>query len=101
MKKTFTLSILFFGLFLTTAGQEPEMVSSTLTFEVRDQSVSVLNNILYFPGHSGDMDSELWRSDGTEAGTYEVMDLNPTGRAFPHSFEVINDVLFFWPTVSA
>ncbi|PWD99522.1 T9SS type A sorting domain-containing protein [Marinilabilia rubra] len=95
MKKTITLSILIFGLFLTVTGQEPELVSSTLTFEVRGQSVAVLNNILYFPGHSGDFDSELWRSDGTEAGTYEVMDLNPAGRAYPHSFEVVNNVLFF------
>lgn len=95
MKKAFTLLVsLFFGLLLSTA-QEPEIVSPDLTFEVRGQSTAVIDNILYFPGHSGDYDSELWRSDGTEAGTYRVLDLNPTGRAYPHSFEVIDDWLYF------
>ena len=95
MKKIFPLlASLFFGLLLSSA-QEPELVSPDLTFEVRGQSIAVIDTILYFPGHTGDYDSELWRSDGTAAGTYEVMDLNPEGRAYPHSFVVINDVLFF------
>lgn len=95
MKKSLTLlASLFFGFLLSTA-QEPEIVSPDLTFEVRDQSIAVMDDILYFPGHSGDYDSELWRSDGTEAGTYRVMDLNPTGRAYPHSLVVIDDWLYF------
>jgi len=95
MKKIFTLTILVFGFLISVTAQVPEIVSSQLVFEVRHQSIAVIDTILYFPGHSGDWDSELWRSDGTEAGTYEVMDLNPTGRAYPHSFALINDMLFF------
>ncbi|SMO49629.1 Por secretion system C-terminal sorting domain-containing protein [Saccharicrinis carchari] len=95
MKKILAFSIVFFGFFVLGSAQLPERVSPGLTFEVRGQSIAVIDTILYFPGHTGDWDSELWRSDGTEAGTYEVLDLNPSGRAYPHNFVVINDRLFF------
>jgi len=95
MKKLFASTILVFGFLILVTAQVPEIVSPQLTFEVRHQSIQVIDTILYFPGHTGDWDSELWRSDGTESGTYEVLDLNPTGRAYPHSFVVINDWLYF------
>ncbi|HKK09482.1 MAG TPA: hypothetical protein VJ939_01540, partial [Bacteroidales bacterium] len=94
MKKITLLPSLLLVYLLSTA-QVPEIVSPNLTFEVRGQSIAVIDTILYFPGYSGDYDSELWRSDGTEAGTYAVMDLNPEGSANPHSFEDLNNELFF------
>ena len=95
MKKIYTLSLYLFGLISFCWAQEPEMVSSQATFVVTGQSVGVIDTILYFPGHNGDFDTELWRSDGTEAGTYEVLDLNPSGRANTKRFVVINDELYF------
>jgi ELWxxDGT repeat protein len=38
---------------------------------------TVLNGILYFTATDGVTGTELWRSDGTAAGTFLVKDLNP------------------------
>lgn len=38
----------------------------------------VLNNVLYFLADDGQHGLELWRSDGTERGTYMVKDINPS-----------------------
>ncbi len=37
----------------------------------------VMNNVLYFIGNDGINGFELWRTDGTEAGTFLVKDINP------------------------
>ncbi|WP_294679575.1 ELWxxDGT repeat protein [uncultured Fluviicola sp.] len=36
-----------------------------------------MNNVLYFLGNDGVTGFELWRTDGTTAGTYLVKDINP------------------------
>lgn len=36
-----------------------------------------MNNVLYFLGNDGVSGLELWRTDGTTAGTYLVKDINP------------------------
>ena len=36
-----------------------------------------MNKILYFPANDGVHGFELWRSDGTEMGTYMLKDINP------------------------
>lgn len=37
----------------------------------------VMNNVLYFIGNDGINGFELWRTDGTQAGTFLVKDINP------------------------
>jgi len=37
----------------------------------------VMDNVLYFYGAEGNTGYELWRTDGTAAGTYLVKDINP------------------------
>ncbi|MBV9964021.1 MAG: T9SS type A sorting domain-containing protein [Parafilimonas sp.] len=41
------------------------------------QQYAVLNNIAYFTANDGVHGTELWRSDGTTAGTYMVKDIKP------------------------
>lgn len=39
---------------------------------------------------------ELWRSDGTEAGTWRIKDIRPGNEwSFPHDFTVVGDTLYF------
>lgn len=56
-----------------------------------------MGNVLYFSASDGVNGQELWRSDGTAAGTYMVRNINPIafGGAFPLSLTAINGVLYF------
>lgn len=59
-----------------------------------------VNGILFFGAYGGTASTEqLWRSDGTEGGTYMVKQINPTGKAFdqmdPPDFTAVNNLLYF------
>ena len=64
-----------------------------------------LNGVLYFPaGASPSSDgngTELWRTDGTEAGTFEVIDIDPTrstsspNSSFPSNITNLDGTLIF------
>jgi len=55
------------------------------------------NGNLYFVANDGVNGAELWRSDGTELGTYMVADLNPTAGAGsnPTGLTVMGSHLYF------
>jgi ELWxxDGT repeat protein len=47
-----------------------------------------IGNIIYYPGTDGPHGFELWRSDGSEAGTFMVQDLYP---GLPNGIDYINN----------
>jgi len=47
------------------------------TYITSEHPFKEMNNILYFMANDGVHGFELWRSDGTEEGTYMLKDINP------------------------
>ncbi|MEZ5174426.1 MAG: T9SS type A sorting domain-containing protein [Bacteroidia bacterium] len=54
------------------------------------------NGRMYFysRGFTGD-DMELWTTDGTAAGTYEVKDINPEQESYPYDITPFNGKIYF------
>lgn len=60
--------------------------------------ILVMNNVMYFtasPPQSNGNNIELWRSDGTVAGTYIVKDINPSYGSNPNNLTALNNTLYF------
>ncbi|MDB4336323.1 hypothetical protein N9996_01910 [Synechococcus sp. AH-603-M21] len=65
--------------------------------------LTVIGDTLYFSAQEGDNGRELWKSDGTEAGTVLVKDINPGGipqspfkyDSDPEDLIAIGDTLYF------
>ena len=49
--------------------------SSSNYYPNYSQSYAMLNNVIYFAANDAIQGTELWRSDGTDAGTYMVKDI--------------------------
>ncbi len=67
-----------------------------------DLEIAVLDGIIYFSATDGQNGQELWRSDGSEAGTYLVKDIRPepissyaTGSR-PRQFAVLGNNIYFF-----
>jgi ELWxxDGT repeat protein len=56
-----------------------------------------VGDVVYFPAMTPDHGEELWRSDGTRAGTYEVTDLRPVPNASsqPRALADVGGTLMF------
>ncbi len=60
-------------------------------------SYKVYNGELYFSAsESKDQDYELWKTDGTEEGTIQVIDLDPNDSSQPNNFHIIGNRLLFF-----
>ena len=73
----------------------PGMGSS---FHYRFAEFVAYKGALYFQANDGVHGFELWKTDGTEAGTTLVEDihtLSPAGNSNPGRFTVMNEVLYF------
>ena len=58
-------------------------------------SLLVFNNKLFFTGITAATGAELWLTDGTDAGTSLLKDINPTGDAIPLNFISFNNKIYF------
>jgi len=59
------------------------------------RSFFAFNNELYFSAYEDATDRELWKTDGTVAGTVIVKDINPSGASNPKEFAILNNELYF------
>ena len=57
--------------------------------------MSVLGTTLFFYANDGMSGFELWKSDGTEAGTVLVKDINGGGDSYPGNFTVLGTTMYF------
>lgn len=59
--------------------------------------ISSTGSYLLFNSTTAATGYELWRSDGTDAGTYLLKDINPNGgSSTPSAFHVYNGIVLFW-----
>jgi ELWxxDGT repeat protein len=70
----------------------PGVAGSSIT------DLTASNGILYFSAQSPLRGRQLWRSDGTDAGTYIVKVINPTGSAQVSGLIDVNGLIFFRAT---
>ncbi|MEJ0031443.1 MAG: T9SS type A sorting domain-containing protein [Bacteroidota bacterium] len=56
---------------------------------------AVLNDKLIFKAQVTDSENEPWVTDGTDAGTFQLNDINPTGMSFSNYFTKVGDHVVF------
>ena len=54
-----------------------------------------LDGALLMTGEDAESDWELWRTDGTVAGSYRVADINPTGSSTPRAVGSTSSAVYF------
>ncbi|MEB3318763.1 MAG: ELWxxDGT repeat protein, partial [Cyanobacteriota bacterium] len=60
------------------------------------RELSAVGNLCYFSASDGTSGHELWKSDGTAAGTVRVADIHPGGNSSnPRSFTAVGNTLYF------
>ncbi len=66
-------------------------------FSTGPTTIATANGIVYYDGVDDVAGTELWRTDGTAAGTYQVKDINPGGGSSGiASLAVLNNTLYFF-----
>jgi ELWxxDGT repeat protein len=64
-------------------------------YELVRHGFVVAGNTLYFRADDGVTGNELWKSNGTEAGTVLVKDINPAGSSDPDYLAYVGGKVFF------
>jgi ELWxxDGT repeat protein len=80
---------------LTTCDWMGSPGSGSLPCSSSPSSLTNVNGTLFFSADDGSSGEELWKSDGTEAGTELVKDINPSDSSWPEHLTNVNGTLFF------
>jgi ELWxxDGT repeat protein len=80
----------------TTAPRQASGLMLTPALTAFQMSIQPIGGIAYFDGTDPRRGAELWRTDGTAAGTFMVKDINPFGSSFPNNFVDVAGTLFFF-----
>lgn len=97
MKRIYLLALLFAATNITTAQSMVENIRTAT--ERRGSPITnpfTYNGVAYFGFNDGSNGTELWRSDGTTAGTYMLRDINQgLNGSSPSNFTVYNGEVYF------
>ncbi len=56
-----------------------------------------VSGVLFFSATTANSGYELWKSDGTQAGTFRVKDIRPgTSSSLPQNLTNVSGTLYFW-----
>jgi trimeric autotransporter adhesin len=94
---------LLFALLVLLSVQMPDLSAQSMVKDIYPGASGSMangfinvNGILFFSASDGTNGTELWRSDGSSAGTAMVKDINAgSGSSFPGNFAVVNGNLYF------
>ncbi len=88
-------SVTHCGLFATTGSGATllRQINPTLFYGLTSYQV-IVGDVVYFVAENSVGGAGLWKTDGTEAGTVPVSDINPTGLG-PYYLTNVNGTLFF------
>lgn len=81
--------------------QDPYLVKDIVTtnqgigISYDESTFASVDGFLFLGISDGDHGFELWKSDGTETGTYLVKDILPGGSSLPRDMTGINNILYF------
>jgi ELWxxDGT repeat protein len=78
------------------AAQEPYLVKEIRPGQNSDvRGFTWFKGEVYFSAVGPGVGAELFKTDGTEAGTVLIKDIGPGGGSFPEGLTVVGDLLFF------
>ncbi|WP_428666255.1 ELWxxDGT repeat protein [Runella sp.] len=86
----------YYALFITdgTVAGTVKLINLPSNYDI--YACCILNNVLFFRDYNTNMGEELWRTDGTVAGTYFFKDVNPGSvDSVPYYFTVVGNVAYF------
>ncbi len=92
------LSFLISAIWIQPVGAQPTLVKdiNLLPLSSSPADLVAIGNVVYFAANYGVTGRELWRSDGTTAGTVLVKDIWPgSGGSSPSFLINVNGVLYF------
>lgn len=90
------IKLLFLTLIITfvSYGQSFELFDFNSSGDFQPKYFTEYNGVLIFQGKDAD-GVELWKTDGTQAGTIKIKDINTNGSSNPRNFFVFNNELYF------